>query len=493
MKTLRLISMFFICAALSAGVASCGGGDDNEDPKPVNPVSPGNEGNTGGDNNVSGIQVQTGNSSDVTGNSALLSGSFYSTRSHPDMVGFLIGKSSNLTSTNRDRDLTIFDIVSPFSAAVDGLQPQTTYYYRAYAYTAQDGNYYYGEIRSFTTNEGNDSGGNTSGAKGNGTLSNPYNVAAISAIASRLRAGEIDATDYYFKGMVSEISSKFHISGADSTATFYISDGNGVNKFLCNKISYLHNEGYWGGKNITIGDEVIICGKVTNSGSELGTSSGRAYVYSINGDTGKTDAIEYSIGGRTFRTVLVEGGPMKPFYIMQTELPLYMDMIILNRVIPGPDLNGDGKLIKTELRAFLEDLRKLTGYRFRLATEEEWQYAARGGNKSKGYTYSGSNNIEDVAWYSGNSNNQLHGLALKKANELGLYDMSGNYAELCAIISSDGSNDNMSLSGRMYGGSWKDAASACTVSSWQKGSSKNNQTVDDAYKYVALRLVYTKW
>ena len=186
MKTLRLISMFFICAALSAGVASCGGGDDNEDPKPVNPVSPGNEGNTGGDNNVSGIQVQTGNSSDVTGNSALLSGSFYSTRSHPDMVGFLIGKSSNLTSTNRDRDLTIFDIVSPFSAAVDGLQPQTTYYYRAYAYTAQDGNYYYGEIRSFTTNEGNDSGGNTSGAKGNGTLSNPYNVAAISAIASRL-------------------------------------------------------------------------------------------------------------------------------------------------------------------------------------------------------------------------------------------------------------------------------------------------------------------
>ena len=98
-----------------------------------------------------------------------------------------------------------------------------------------------------------------------------------------------------------------------------------------------------------------------------------------------------------------------------------------------------------------------------------------------------------MAWYSGNSNNQLHGLALKKANELGLYDMSGNYAELCAIISSDGSNDNMSLSGRMYGGSWKDAASACTVSSWQKGSSKNNQTVDDAYKYVALRLVYTKW
>ena len=84
---------------------------------------------------------------------------------------------------------------------------------------------------------------------------------------------------------------------------------------------------------------------------------------------------------------------MKPFYIMQTELPLNMDMIILNRVLPGLDLNGDGKLIKTELRVFLEDLRQLTGYRFRLATEEEWQYAARGGNKSKGYTYSGSNNI----------------------------------------------------------------------------------------------------
>jgi len=59
MKTLRLISMFFICAALSAGVASCGGDDDNEVPKPVNPVNPDNGGNSGSGNNVSGIQVQT--------------------------------------------------------------------------------------------------------------------------------------------------------------------------------------------------------------------------------------------------------------------------------------------------------------------------------------------------------------------------------------------------------------------------------------------------
>ena len=71
------------------------------------------------------------------------------------------------------------------------------------------------------------------------------------------------------------------------------------------------------------------------------------------------------------------------------------------------------------------------GYKFCISTEAQWEYATRGSNKSKGYKYSGSNNIEDVSWYSENSGDKTHEVGTKAANELGIYDMSGNIAEWC--------------------------------------------------------------
>jgi formylglycine-generating enzyme required for sulfatase activity len=84
-----------------------------------------------------------------------------------------------------------------------------------------------------------------------------------------------------------------------------------------------------------------------------------------------------------------------------------------------------------ECDEFIEALNKLTGKRFRRPTEAEWEFAARGGNKSKRYKYSGSNNLDDVAWYKSNSGEATHPVGTKAPNELGLYDMSGNVLEWC--------------------------------------------------------------
>lgn len=126
-----------------------------------------------------------------------------------------------------------------------------------------------------------------------------------------------------------------------------------------------------------------------------------------------------------------------------------------------------------DCQTFIAKLNQLTGKSFRLPTEAEWEFSARGGNLSQGFKYVGSNTIGEVAWYTSNSGSTTHAVATKTPNELGLYDMSGNVFEWCQDWYSDYSSnaqtnptDPASGSYRVFrGGGWSDGAWCCRVSS----------------------------
>ncbi|MCR5819404.1 MAG: SUMF1/EgtB/PvdO family nonheme iron enzyme [Bacteroidaceae bacterium] len=211
----------------------------------------------------------------------------------------------------------------------------------------------------------------------------------------------------------------------------------------------------------------------------------------------------------TFKMIKVEGGTFqmgstdgysreqpihsvtltKDYYMCETEVTqaLWSAVMGLSPTSDGDKWNstyglGDNYpayyISYEDCRSFLSTLNsKLSsqlgsGEQFRFPTEAEWEFAAKGGNKSKGYTYAGSNTIDDVAWYTGNSSSTTHLVKTKAANELGLYDMSGNLYEWCYdwfdLYSSSAQTDPTgATSGSirvLRGGGWGNYAGGCRVS-----------------------------
>lgn len=193
---------------------------------------------------------------------------------------------------------------------------------------------------------------------------------------------------------------------------------------------------------------------------------------------GWATGLNFNVKGVTFKMIPVEWGD-KSFLIGETEVTEGLYYAVTDGTTTTPNLPVCSKTYEN-YKTFLSKLGALTSLNFRLPTQEEWTYAAKGGKKSLSFTYSGSNTPGDVAWYDGNSNNTKHEVKLKQPNELGIYDMSGNVWEW-----SSGYNDYW---GRYYafGGAYNSPTSEI-----KNGFNSTDFYTNSNYITVGIRLALT--
>ena len=245
--------------------------------------------------------------------------------------------------------------------------------------------------------------------------------------------------------------------------------------------------------------------------------------YINNKSTDSKQDLEFNVNGVKFTMKYVEGGlfmmgadegpideSVEAYDDEKPSHKVYLDSYYIGETQVTQDLwqavmennpsywIGDKLPVETvsweDCQKFIKKLNVITGKNFDLPTEAQWEFAARGGNKSRGYLYSGSDNLAEVAWY---SSDQTHQVATKKSNELGLYDMSGNVCEWCKdwyysdcysayYTYSAQDNPQGPRSGNFHvlrGSSWRDLGWHCRV------SCRDFNFPDSRDSNVGLRLV----
>ena len=212
----------------------------------------------------------------------------------------------------------------------------------------------------------------------------------------------------------------------------------------------------------------------------------------VEGGTFRMGATSEQGNGGGSEEMPVHSVTLSGYYIGKTEVTQALWKAVMGS--NPSSFKGDNLPVElvswNDCQEFIRKLNSLTGQHFRLPTEAEWEFACRGGNNSRGYKYSGSNYIDNVAWYWDNSGEKTHPVATKSPNELGIYDMSGNVWEWCAdwyehYSSGAQTNPKGPNSGslRVYrGGSWLYDAGCC------RSSFRDYDYPTFRYGYLGLRL-----
>ena len=233
-----------------------------------------------------------------------------------------------------------------------------------------------------------------------------------------------------------------------------------------------------------------------NSGIETFTVKGVAFkMVRVQGGTFQMGATSEQGSDAYSDETPVHSVTLSDYYIGQTQVTQELWEAVMGSnpsYFKGDNQRPVENVSWNDCQEFIEKLNRLTGKNFRLPTEAEWEYAARGGNKSRGYKDSGSNNSDVVAWYGNNSGDKTHLVATKQSNELGLYDMSGNVWEWCQDwYGKYKSNSQINPTGPstgsrrvLRGGSWGNRARFVRV------SFRNGYAPDNRNDNSGLRLAF---
>ncbi len=427
--------------------------------------------------------VTTSEVSEITVSSAVCGGEVVS---GGDAVILVRGICYNTIGNPTVADIYTMDgsNIGAYTAELTQLAHNTTYYVRAYA-TNANGITAYGEEVSFAT------------------LEKLLPVVTTSEVSKITTNSAVCGGEVTFNGNVDVISRGicWSTSQDPTVEDSKTIDGNGLGNFISNITDLVPDTKYY------------VRAYATN---EVGTAYGEQKSF-----TTITYTPTITVNGVSFTMIAVKGGTFqmgatseqgynvasheKPvhtvtlsdYYIGETEVTQELWTAVMGS---NPSYSSDNpqkpveKVSWDDCHEFIARLNELTGKNFRLPTEAEWEYAARGGALSQGYKYSGGNGANEVAWYDDNAGHRSQKVKVKQANELGVYDMSGNVWEWCQDWYGDYTEDSQTdptgpESGTervLRGGAWNFSSLACRV------SSRLNRSADLRSYDIGLRLCFSQ-